>query len=102
MPITQYCWRCEMNIPMLDEAEWALIAPLLSRAIQDVKDYRDNHGVSLTEAKDKALGASALAKYLELAGFAETNVNAVWHHRAALYGEPCHACGKPLRSPKAA
>jgi hypothetical protein len=99
MPIEQYCWRCRMNVPMLDEAEWAMVAPLLSSAIQDVKDYRDRHGVSLAEAKDKALGASALAKYHALTGFSETNVNALWHHRASLYGKPCATCGKPLRTP---
>jgi hypothetical protein len=91
-----------MDVPMLDEAEWALVAPLLSMAIQDVKDYRDQHGVSLVEARNKALGVSALAKYHAITGFVETNVNVLWHHRASLYGKPCSACGRPLRTPNAA
>ena len=86
---------------MLDEAEWAVVEPLLHNSSADVKAYRDQHGVSLGEAKEAALGATALAKYQELTGFNETNVNAVWHHRASLYGPPCRYCGKPLRTPQA-
>lgn len=74
---------------MLDEVEWGGVEPLLHRSIADVKVYRDQHGVSLGEAKEMAFGATALAKYRELTGFVETNVNAVWHHRASLYGLPC-------------
>ena len=75
---------------------------LLSRAIQDIKRYREEHGVSVAEAQKSALGVSAaLTKYKELTGFTETNVNALWHHRASLHGSPCTQCGKPLRTPKA-
>ncbi len=101
MPVSMFCWRCQMEIPMLDELEWAQVEPLLNQAIDDVHRYKEQYGVSLAEAKEKALGATARAKYEELTGFSETNVNAIWHHRASLFGPICSQCGKPLRTPRA-
>ena len=63
MPLVMFCWRCQMELPMLTEQEWAEVEPLLNRAFQDMHDYRELHQVGLKEAKDKALGLSALAKY---------------------------------------
>ena len=96
-----FCWRCDMEVPMLTEREWEEVVPLLQRSINDVKQYRERHGVSLRAAMDESLGQSAIAKYEEITGVRETNVNAIWHHRASIYGPPCVACGKPLRTPKA-
>ena len=68
---------------MLDEDEWARIAPLMSIT----RDNMDRQG--------------ALDLYEEMTGLRETNINAIWHHRIALYGPPCTECGKPLRTPRA-
>ena len=89
-----------MDIPMLTEEEWATISPHLSDSIEQIKRYREEHGGSLQEATQKGLG-SALDVYQHLTGFKETNPNALWHHRLSIYGAPCHACGKPLRTPHA-
>ena len=64
---------------MLDEADWAEIAPLMTMDTQE----------------------EALERYYELTGYRETVFNALWHHRASLYGPLCSDCEKPLRSPKA-
>ena len=42
-----------------------------------------------------------LQRYLEVTGFQETNVNAIWHHKVSQYGPPGQNCGKPLRTPQA-
>lgn len=42
-----------------------------------------------------------LREYARITGFHETNINAVYHHRASLYGPPCQNCRKPLRTPLA-
>jgi hypothetical protein len=42
-----------------------------------------------------------LEEYRRITGFNETNINAFYHHRVSLYGPPCLACGKPLRTSKA-
>lgn len=83
MAKTLYCWRCGMDIPMLDDEDCKEIAPLLSR---------------ITDEQSKQL---ALDFYFELTSFRETNINAIWHHMTCLYGPPCQECGKPLRTPKA-
>ena len=101
MAKTQYCWRCKMALPMLEEHEWELIHPLLQDAIGDIKRYREAHGVSITEAKEKGYGQAVLAFYRSLTGFAETNPDAIWHHRLSLFGPLCAACGNPLRTPEA-
>jgi hypothetical protein len=86
---------------MLDESEWEQIFPDLQRGFREIKEYRQAHGASFEQAKQHVHGQGALKRYFEMTGFRETNVNAVWHHRLSLYGPPCRACGKPLRTPRA-
>lgn len=78
-----YCWRCKVKMPMLEEDEWARIAPYLNAAISD------------RTACNKALNL-----YEEMTGLRETNINAIFHHRIAQHGPPCESCGKPLRTHK--
>jgi hypothetical protein len=90
-----------MDIPMLTEDEWERVAPHLANAVAQIKQYRDEHQCSLSEAHAKGFGQQALAAYEQITGFKETNPNALFHHRLSIYGPPCHACGKPLRTPQA-
>ncbi|MFZ2988353.1 hypothetical protein [Ideonella sp.] len=101
MPKTIYCWRCRVDIPMLTEEEWETVAPSLANAVAQIKQYRDAHGCSLAEARAKGFGRQALVAYEQITGFKETNPDALFHHRLSIYGPPCHACGKPLRTPQA-
>ena len=93
-----WCWRCQMDIPMLDEEEFARVAPLYMASAKHVlaseaaKKRGDTVGTELPPM---------CAEYERLTGFHETNPNAVMHHRLSLYGPPCAACGKPLRTPQA-
>lgn len=80
-----YCWRCKMDIPMLDESEWAQVSSELRRR----------------DVKKRAAFQLALDAYERLTGFKETNVNALHHHRISLYGPACSSCGKPMRTPDA-
>jgi hypothetical protein len=86
---------------MLDDAEWAQVAPLLSGTIHKIKAYRERTGASVIEAKSQDWGSEARDKYYELTGFMETNEDAIWHHRLALFGPPCANCGKLLRTKSA-
>lgn len=83
-----------MVIPMLDEKEFARVAALISEGLSLYKSG------SIT-GRPKAAFAAALQEYKRITGFAETNGNALWHHRLSLYGPECTACGHPLRTPKA-
>jgi hypothetical protein len=101
MPSVHYCWRCGIDVPMLDEAEWAQVHRLLTDTIQNIQQYRRATGASLLDAKSQDWGRAARDKFLELTGFVETNENAVWHHRMSLFGPPCVHCGKLLRTKSA-
>ncbi|MEO1275669.1 MAG: hypothetical protein AAFV96_09825 [Pseudomonadota bacterium] len=85
MPITLYCWRCRADVPMLTDEEWHAI-----------KVLAEERATSLGERLE-----IVLSEYNRLTGFGETNVNAVHHHVASLYGPPCRSCARPLRTPKA-
>jgi hypothetical protein len=86
---------------MLTDDEWEEVSPSLANAIDQIKTYRERHKCSLAEASAKGFGQEALATYERITGFKETNPNALFHHRLSIYGPPCHACGKPLRTPQA-
>jgi hypothetical protein len=86
---------------MLTEEEWGSVSPHLGNAFTQIKRYRNEHQCSPAEALAKGFGQQALAEYERITGFKETNPNARHHHRLSIYGPPCHACGKPLRTPPA-
>lgn len=83
---------------MLDEAEWADLAPLIRKLPQSIKLHRETTGSWPDKAKVKEFERAALDRYEQMTGFPETNVNALWHHRLSELGPPCSACGKPLRT----
>ena len=83
-----YCWRCQMEIPMLDEAEYAKAAQLYRNAF---------HSGGTTEHRMQPL----LDYYKDVTGVDETVPNAVMHHRISIYSPPCEKCGKPYRTPLA-
>lgn len=54
MPKVLYCWRCKIDIPMLDDREWQQIGAPEGNLIQAIKDYQKRHGVALDVAKEEA------------------------------------------------
>ena len=101
MPQQTYCWRCGIEVPMLTEPEWAQVAPLLSKSVQDIKSFREDTGASLKVAVQQGFDRAALDKYRELTGAIEANIGALWHHRLADCGPPCDSCGRPMRTKEA-
>ena len=79
-----WCWRCKQICPMLDEQEY-----------QQVTSCRGK-GMSLRDSF-----VPVMADYERITGYVETNPNVIYHHRLSMYGSPCKACGKPLRTPRA-
>ena len=96
-----YCWRCDLDVPMLTEDEWAWMNPVLMASVRDIHAFRASTGATLHEALQRPFGHDALELHFAMTGMRETNVDALWHHRASLYGPPCTQCGKPLRTPRA-
>lgn len=86
---------------MLDEVEYGAIAQLYSDSMRSSKEFREKHNLPLSEMTMDERFSPVCEAYFKMTGFRETVANAIMHHRISLYGSPCTACGKPLRSPKA-
>lgn len=80
---------------MLEEQEWKMVVPHLTNALEQIMRYREEHGVSLAEAREKGYGQQAMRVYEMLTGHQASCADALWHHRISIYGPPCSACGKP-------
>jgi hypothetical protein len=85
-----YCWRCRIEMPMLNEHEFAIAAKYYSEGMR-------NHSVSISNREERF--KKLLDYYNELTQFDETEPNAIMHHRLSLYGPACENCGKPYRTP---
>lgn len=96
-----FCWRCQMDIPMLDEEEFAAVRKVHYQCISATKEFRLQHNLPLENCSLEMRFRPLLEKYREITGFEETEKNAIWHHRISRYGPPCKHCQKPLRSPQA-
>jgi hypothetical protein len=101
MAKTLYCWRCRTDAAMLDEHEWESVRALLVKRLEQIMELRQAHGMSLEEATRASDDTPALVLYGRLTGFQANSVDALWHHRLSLFGPPCPACGRPLRTPRA-
>ncbi len=77
-----WCWRCKMNVPMLDDGEWNEVWSAFQGAATSHGDRRP----------------LALAAYERITGLKESNFNAIFHHRISQHGPPCPRCGKVLRT----
>jgi hypothetical protein len=96
-----YCWRCGQVIPMLDEAEFAVIWSLYLESLKLHKQVVGNSDHPRRGSTIEELYRPFLHAYEQQTGFHETNPKAILHHRLSLYGPQCRSCGKPLRTPKA-
>ncbi len=99
---TVYCWRCQCDVPMLDDDEWRRFEPLWRACWQDLK-RRTSDPLAATDvdAWKQVVFRPALDEWERVTGFRETNHLALLHHRLSLCGPPCEACGRLLRTPEA-
>lgn len=86
-----WCWRCRMELPMLDEDEYAEAYRLYGEGM------KRTYAGSLRDDRFRPL----LDFYKKVTDYDETEPNAIMHHRISQYGSPCEKCGKPYRTPRA-
>lgn len=86
-----WCWRCKIEVPMLDEEEYVKAKELYRKSM---------HGNNL-QAGRLVRFKPLLDYYNKLTGWNETEPNAILHHRIEQYGPPCENCGKPYRTSQA-
>jgi len=86
---------------MLDEEEFASVQALYTECMGSAKGFRQAAGVLLEGVPMEQLFELVRRRYEELTGMKDCHENAIMHHRLSMYGPPCRACGRPLRTPKA-
>ena len=99
-----WCWRCQLEMPMLETAEAAMVRQAQLGGMRVVEAEAHRRGRVLVPMCLEGVARfrqPMLEMYRLLTGFAETNPNAVLHHEVDQYGPPCPHCHKPLRTPEA-
>jgi hypothetical protein len=86
-----------MEVPRLDDDEYAVIAQLNRERLNARKEYRRQHGVPLS-ATPTDLYRPVLEAYERMTGCKETEPNAILHHVISQYGPPRPHCGRPYRT----
>jgi hypothetical protein len=81
---TLWCWRCKIDVPMLDDNEFEKAKELYSLGFKNAKADRFR---------------PLLEYYKNVTGFEETEAAAIMHHQISQYGPICDSCGKPYRTP---
>ena len=97
---TYFCWRCQDNVPFLEENEWAEFEPYARGTVRALKQYREETGAGLAEAK-LAVEDSAVRRFFEMTGYRLPSWESAYHHRLADWGPECDGCGHLLRTPMA-
>lgn len=103
---TRYCWRCDIDVPMLDEEEFKLCLKAKEEGQKVVEEeirkrnIQNYQWLTESEIKFKSL-VHFVNMYRVITGFPETNPNAIWHHTIDTFGPDCPSCKKPLRTKKA-
>ena len=95
-----FCWKCQRELPFLEEQEWAELHPVLSRTLNAVKQLRRNNGSDIPTAIS-AVQSEALAKFRDITGYEVEQYDVLWHHELAQWGPECSDCGHLLRTPRA-
>jgi hypothetical protein len=96
-----WCWRCRAEMPMLDEEEFHRVHQHFRDGKSELVDAPRGDEPAWEHPVMTSATKRMLDEYNRITHFNETNPSAVWHHRISLYGPACHACDKPLRSPRA-
>jgi hypothetical protein len=97
-----YCWRCCTDVPMLDEAEFAVVEALYAQAVITIKATALVQDTGIRAEFIKQQDKPVLDAYRRITGHNHTtHPSDLMHHRIAKYGPICVECEKPLRTPKA-
>ena len=86
---------------MLDEQEYAEAVRIYEECSREVKEFRQRSGASLGKANLEDLFRPVRESYEQLTGISGFHQDALMRHRLSSLGEPCKACGKPLRTKRA-
>ena len=93
-----WCWRCEREVGLLDDDEYATIESIYYACMRRAKTQRSPEW---DREEVRAYFVPARRTYAEMTGETDVEHEEIIKHRRSAYGPPCTTCGKPLRTPKA-
>lgn len=97
-----WCWRCKKEVMMLNELEYSQFYKIYKNCTEDVKQYRKNKNVTLSQTPLNSFYNPAINEFEKITGKkVDCNYDHLLLHRISLYGKLCNKCGKPLRTNKA-
>lgn len=91
-----YCWRCECEMPFLEEDEWKQL-PTTHETMEEIIRYRLEQKCDLVTARQFA-ETHQMKVFEELTGMSWVHFDIISHHRLADWGPECVHCGQLLRS----
>jgi hypothetical protein len=97
----QYCWRCDAEVPMLDESEYEQVRAAYESCLRSVKNYREQHNAALKDTPLAELWRPVQRLYAQLTDVVGLDPEHILKHRISALGPPCVKCGRPLRTPQA-
>jgi rRNA maturation endonuclease Nob1 len=100
MPVRRYSYRFKRDIWMLSDEEFERIGLALRQRIRAIKQFPADHGATLADAVAN-VASDAVAEYEALTGETMAHPDDLYAAQNSRYGPDCHACGKPLRTPRA-
>jgi hypothetical protein len=86
---------------MLSDEEFSLVAKHSDTYSSEVRAEEESRQMDRLALFASGWLPTILAEFKRLTGDHVTNLNAIWHHQASIYGGPCVHCGKVLRTPVA-
>ena len=95
-----YCWKCDREMPFLDEQEWQQIEPLIPLAKQELINYRKNNHCDLKTARENC-HPQVTQVFEVITGLSGIHFDIIKHHRLSEWGEECPKCKHLLRTSKA-
>jgi hypothetical protein len=96
-----HCWRCRVEIPMLEDDEWRIVQAPMRRAERAGTPARREPAPSSDEPPVDPIFQAGLDAYEQITAVRETVFAAMAHHIVGGYGPACHNCGRPLRTHQA-
>ena len=105
MAQAHFVWRLGRTAKLLNEEVWSELEPLLYRPIEAMKDYRQQSGLGIKDAREaldqELLHNAAMQKYFDLTNENIGAFTELYHVRLSSYGKPCPHCLKLMRTPMA-
>ena len=96
-----YCWRCKNFIVVIEDNDLMEFDQLYAKCLEQVKLYREQNKVALSDAPVRELFAPVYRFYEDRGGDTTAGHVEFYKHRERNFGPSCPDCGKNFRTKEA-